>query len=212
MNIVTEYGVILGYTPLVLYHFLPLATPPDAPYCQSWATWCEAVNGMKLVLVCSSCEGFTPIEWKYNGMRLNDTTPQLSLLRDSVRSGCYQCSTKCAHEQAQTQETVHYNCSCTWLVYVSINRETFPDGTKQHWWWPNLSDPWIIWEHHCELHSRRLAHSQSKLEQWCCASLKWSMHVYLGWWICKLTVHNLVYVWCGWVQMPSVVCSVRMCV
>ena len=47
---------------------------------------------MKLVLVCSSCEGSTPVVWKYNGMRLNDTTAQLTLLRDSVSSGCYQCS------------------------------------------------------------------------------------------------------------------------
>ena len=47
---------------------------------------------MKLVLVCSSCEGSTLIEWKYNRMGLNDTTAQLTLTRDSVRSGCYQCS------------------------------------------------------------------------------------------------------------------------
>ena len=88
----------MGMSPLVLCHFLPLATPPDAPYCASWATWCEAVNDMKLVLVCSSCEGSTAVVWIYNGMRLNDTTPQLTLLRDSVRSGCYQCSCAEQHE------------------------------------------------------------------------------------------------------------------
>ena len=132
MNIVTEYGIILGYTPLVLYRFLPLArhlqTHPTVPHgplgARRWMAWnlflCAPLVRDLLLLSGSTTE------WGW-------MTPLHSWLsRDSVRSGCYQCSTKCAHEQAQPQETVHYNFSCTWLVYVSINRETFPDSTKQH--------------------------------------------------------------------------------